>query len=348
MNRKQIITSIGVALLAIGVVGGVWSGIEAMPKVINNIQMAQAKQDEKEVIYNSEEKIVKLNIDSTTSQIFIKKHNKPNVIVERSGNKEMSTITTESKDNELTIKEEEIKITKETKNVDDIVKYFIEEMYSSYVSEITIYLPEKVNADIETVNGGLTVEDDILLDTLNYDTSSGYINLSSDLNLQNLNIKSQSQISLATNEMSGIKNIKVTGNSVNIHQNNSIENEANLPETLEIKTTNSYYDNYDVTISSISPVAKKLIVDSGSTVQVDLPIVDYKFNFDIKASRGIKFEASEYEKYNNTPVAKYFKNGNSEEDKNLIRELKGLINEEVKDNKEEYVVNIKSAFTVFN
>lgn len=354
MNKKHVITIVGVAFLTVGVVGGIWSGIEAMPKVINNVQTARAKQNEKEVLYNSEEEIVKLNIDATVSNVFIKRHDNPNVIVERSGEKEISNITAESKNNELTIKEEVRDITKETKNVDDIVRYVIDEMYSSHSSQIIVYLPEKVNVDVKTSYTGLIVEDDILLDTLNYDTSSGYINLNSDVNLKNLNIKSKSDVSLATNEISGINTVKVTADSVSINSNSSIGNESNIPENMEINTTSQYYDNYSVSINSNYPVAKNLIIDSVSTVSIDLPIVDYKFNFDVKSSRGIRYESSDYEKYNNTPLEKYFEDEsneeyiNDEQDKDLAKELKGLINQETQANENEYFIKVKSAYTVFN
>lgn len=345
MNRKQIITSIGVAFLAIGVVGGTWAGIQAMPKVINNVHIAQLKQEEAQVLYNSDKTITKLNIDSKVSSISIRKHDNPNVIVERRGDKGLSTITATDENNELMIKEEPQNTIKETKNIDDIVRYFIDEMYSAKYSEIIVYLPEKVDADIKTSYTGLAVMDDILLDTLNYETSSGNISLSSDLNLKSLNIKSLSEISLVTTEMEGIKNVKVTADSVNIHGENSVDNDSNIPESIEIKTSSKDYDYYAVTISSNTPVAKKIVIDSSSTVEIDLPIVDHKFNFDIKSSRGIEFEASEYD---NTSVAKYFKDTEYEDEKDLIREFKGLINEESKDKKEEYLVNINSAFTIFN
>lgn len=350
MNKKQIITSVGVALLTVGVVGGIWSGIQAMPKVINNVQIAQAKRDEAQILYNSDEKITKLNIDSKVSSISIRKHDKPNVLVEKRGNKENSNITTESSNNELVIKEEQKNTIKETKNVDDIVRYFIDELYSQYQSEIIVYLPEKVNMDIKTDYNGFAVLDDIILDTLNFETVSGHISLSSDIKLENLNIKSSSDMSIGIDEISGANNVKITSRTVNIHDGNFVEDEANLPETLEIKTTDKYDTSY---IGSSTPVAKNLIIDSPSTVALELPIVDYKFNFDIKSARGISFEASEmnYEKYNNTPVEKYFKDENNEdyeEDKDLTKELKGLMNEELKDNENEYFIKIKSAYTVFN
>ncbi|MGL5348888.1 MAG: hypothetical protein ACRDA3_16175, partial [Peptostreptococcaceae bacterium] len=328
----------------------IWSGIQAMPKVINNVQIAQAKIDEAQILYNSDEKITKLNIDSKVSSVSIRKHDKPNVLVERRGNKENSNITTEGGNKELIIKEEQKSTIKETKNVDDIVRYFIDELYSPYQSEIIVYLPEKVNADIKTEHNGFVVLDDVFLDTLNYETSSGYISFNVDIKLENLNIKSSSDVSLSRSEISGIKNIKIASRTVNIHDGNFVEDETKLPENIEIKTTEQYDTSY---IASNTPVAKNLVIDSPATVVIDLPIVDYKFNFDIKSSRGISFEASEmnYEKYNNTAVEKYFKDINSEdyeEDRDLVKELKGLINEEVKDNENEYFVKVKSGYTTFN
>lgn len=345
MNRKHIITSIGVAMLAVGVVGGVWSGIQAMPVVINNVLIAQAKIDEPEIIYNSNEPITKLNIDSNVSHINIKKHDKPNIIVERKGNKEASTITTNGVNNELTINEERQNVIKETKNIDDIVKYFIDELYSSSLSEIIVYLPEKVNADIKTEYNGLGIMDDILLDTLNYETENGYISLSEDVNLENLNIKSSSDISIASSEISGIKNVKIISRTVNMHNGNYIEDETKIPEKVEIRTTNEYDTSY---INVSTPVAKELVIDSPSAVEVNLPILDYKFNFDIKTSRLIEFEYSEEnsKKYGNSPLEKYFEDTEAKYEN--AKEIKGLINESLENNSNEYFVKIKSADVIFN
>ena len=38
MSKKRIVTGIGVVLLTTGIIGCIWSGIVAMPKVINNFQ----------------------------------------------------------------------------------------------------------------------------------------------------------------------------------------------------------------------------------------------------------------------------------------------------------------------
>ena len=67
MKKNKIITSIGVVLVSIGVVGGVWSGIVAMPKMINNWEINQEKETKPEVIYNNQNQIRKLNIDANVS-----------------------------------------------------------------------------------------------------------------------------------------------------------------------------------------------------------------------------------------------------------------------------------------
>lgn len=347
MNKKNIITIVGVAFFTIGVIGTTWSGIDAMPKLINKYQIAHNKENEKVVLYNSEEKITKLNIDSTVSNVIIRKHDKSNVIVQRSGNKEISTITAKNNNNELIINEETKSTNKELKNIDDIVKQFIDNMYSTYNSDIIVYLPEKVNANIKTDYRGVIVEDDILLDNFNYETTSGYISLIGDLNLENLSIKSLSNVSLTTDEIRGIKNINIVANTVGIRDENYIGDDVNIPENINIKTTSTYYEDNSINIKSNTPVAKNIVIDSSTIVSLELPIVDYKFNFDINTSRGIKFEASDSDKYNNTFVEKYFEDEDTEDEKYLSKEFVGLINEDLKDNENEYIVNINSSYVVF-
>ena len=342
MSKKHIaISIIGASLLTIGTVGGIWSGINTMPKVINDIQVGINKQSQEEVIYNSTQNIDKLNIDLTQSHVVIKKHDKQNVIIERSGNKEISNITTENKNNELIIKEETKKVTRETKSIDDMVRYFINEMYSSYNSQVTIYLPKKVNVDIKTDYNSVSVNNDVILNTLNYETYSGSIVFDSNVNFENLNIKSDTDISLGVDEISGIKNINIISNYVNIHEGKSIVSEDDIPENMVIKTNSN--DNRDIIIESNIPLAKNFVIESNSRVFIDLPIVDYKFNFDIEASRNIEFEADDDEKYYNTPVEKYFVDNNQ----TLLKEFKGLINEELSQNKNEYFVKIRSSHTIF-
>ena len=46
MNKNRIITSIGVVLLTTGIIGSILSGINTIPKIINNVQMAHEKFNE--------------------------------------------------------------------------------------------------------------------------------------------------------------------------------------------------------------------------------------------------------------------------------------------------------------
>jgi hypothetical protein len=72
------------------------------------------------------------------------------------------------------------------------------------------------------------------------------------------------------------------------------------------------------------PLAKNLKINSDDIVELELPISDYKFNFDINTSNGINvYNDSIYDKISNK--------------KNFV----GFINENL-DNDEEYIIKIKS------
>ena len=102
------------------------------------------------------------------------------------------------------------------------------------------------------------------------------------------------------------------------------------------------YDN-SVNINTNLPIAKNLDITSEENVDLKLPISDYKFNFDVKASNDIYFDEESKVKYMGTSVDKYL-DSNYRFDKN---ELKGVINENPKDNSSEYFVNIRSANVSF-
>ena len=120
-----------------------------------------------------------------------------------------------------------------------------------------------------------------------------------------------------------------------------------MPENLSIKTTNNEYNMDSVNIDTSAPVAKNLYIDTRSMVNIELPIVDYKFNFDINASRGIAFNTDNIDKYRNTSVERYFEEGNNQDESSLPKELKGVINNQLVNNENEYFVKINSSYTVF-
>lgn len=354
MNKKHIVTSIGVVLLTTGVIGGIWSGIDAMPTVINNVQMAEEKYNKEEVIYKSELNLTKLNIDSNISNVIIKKYNGKDVVVERNGNKGLSNITAEEKNNELTIKEELNDNRKLAKNIDDIVRYFVSKMYVPHYSEMTVYIPEDLDINVSTNNGMLYITEGIKLNNVNFNTQYGGISLNKESKVKNLNIKSDSDIPLQVSEIYCAENMNVEANSVYINDDNYSNADSKIPESVKISVTNDHYENDNVSINTKSPIAKNLTIDSKSTVELELPLLDYKFNFDIKTSRGIGFNDYNYEKYMGTILEKHFKynededNYDSEEEGYKQKELVGLINEELKDDPTGYNVNIKSAIVRFD
>ena len=149
MNKKRIVTGVGVVLLITGIVGSIWSGIEVMPKLINDAQAMQNNLNQQEVLYKGKIDLAKLNINSKVSNIIIKKYDGKDVIVERSGNKNLSTITTKESGSELTIDEEFNNNNSNLgKSIDDIVRYLVDELYKTAYKRYREKYPNKDFASI--------------------------------------------------------------------------------------------------------------------------------------------------------------------------------------------------------
>ena len=119
--------------------------IEVMPKLINDAQAMQNNLNQQEVLYKGKIDLGQSWIQiSKVSNIIIKKYDGKDVIVERSGNKNLSTITTKESGSELTIDEEFNNNNSNLgKSIDDIVRYLVDELYTSHNSDITVYTPER-------------------------------------------------------------------------------------------------------------------------------------------------------------------------------------------------------------
>ena len=187
MNKGKVVTTIGAILLTTGVIGGAYSGVIAFPTVVNNMQNAESNLNKEEVLYKGQVNLTKLNINAKNSNITIKKYDGQNVIVERGGDKTISTITAKENGNELNITEEAIN-PHFGKNIDDMVKNFINHMYLSHHSEITVYIPNNVDINVKTYHGRLNVYDSNI-NNLNFNTSSGRLELNENCHINNLNIK---------------------------------------------------------------------------------------------------------------------------------------------------------------
>ncbi len=81
-------------------------------------------------------------------------------------------------------------------------------------------------------------------------------------------------------------------------------------------------------------------------MDLNLPIADYKFNFDIKTSNNIYFDNESINKYLGTSLENNLK---YRDDEYILNQssLEGLINEKLIDNPNEYLVNIRSANVEF-
>lgn len=349
MNKKRIVTGVGVVLLITGIVGSIWSGIEVMPKLINDAQAMQNNLNQQEILYKGQIDLAKLNINSKVSNIIIKKYDGKDVIVERSGNKNLSTITTKESGSELTIDEEFNNNNSNLgKSIDDIVRYLVDELYTSHNSDITVYVPDNVDINVNTNNGGLNVSD-VNINNLNFNTSNGSIALNENCNINNLTIKSNGFINLKVREVYCTDNLSIECTYVNIYEDTFVNNESKVPESVKILINKKYSsnDNDSVVINTNLPIAKNLEITSNETVDLNLPILDYKFNFDIKASNSISFDKNSKNKYLGTSLEKYFKSSNNEYRLNQTS-FKGLINEDLMSNPTEYFVNIRSANVKFN
>ena len=349
MNKNRIITSIGVVLLTTGIIGSILSGINTIPKIINNVQMAHEKFNEEEILYKSEMNLAKLDINLKTSNVTIKKYDGKNVIVQRNGNKGLSTITTKESNDKLTINEEFSNNKNLIKSIDDIVRYFVNEIFTSSYSDITVYIPENIDVNINTDNTKVYI-DDMKLNNVDFNTSYGNISLGQDSQVKNLNIKS-TDIFLNIYDIHYAENINIESVGVDINGYNTISQDAKIPKNIKIKASSDYYDDINIDINTNIPIAKNLYIESNSTVSLDLPLLDYKFNFDIKTSKGIDFSDDE-DKYRKTVLEKYFNYDEDEgidEDKEYKqKDFIGLINDELKDNPTEYGINIKSSIVKFD
>ena len=347
MSKKRIVTGIGVVLLTTGIIGCIWSGIVAMPKVINNFQIAQDELDKEEVLYKGEINLDRLNINSKVSNVIIKKYDGKDIIVERSGNKDSSTITTKEDNNELTINEESKNHKISSKSIDDMVRYFLNEMYKPYYSKITVYVPDNININVNTDNGPLYIED-INVNNLNYNTSYGQISLNENSHINNLNIKSYGNISLKVREVYSTNNLNIECSDINIYEDTIIKDNYKVPENVKILINKDYTDSEDdsVVIDTNLPIAKKLDITSNEDVELHLPILDYKFNFNINALNKIYVDEDSKNKYSDTPLEKYL-----EVDDDIHRVNKstfeGVINGKFANDSSEYFVNIKGANVEF-
>lgn len=329
MNKKVSIFAI--ILIIIGIIGSVWTGLDAVPKVINFAFEKRSELSKEHCIYEKNIEINEISVYTQLSNIEIRKHDKNTVKITKIGTDRSVNYDFKHMNNKLELKEEydnsydEFKI----RNFEDLFNTTIENMFSNYRNQIIIYVPNDVDINVVTREGDLLISDDVLLNNVFYKTEVGNFTNNIDLKegyiLDKLQINSSNSISLGINEIIGIKNIDIESRDLNIHSNRNeiyINNPENyIPENINI--INNNIDNSseeEIWIDASIPLAKNVNIDAlNSFVHLDMPIRKYKINFDIKSYENIDLECLFENRILDESSRPKYEN---------IKDLKGILNEQ--------------------
>lgn len=340
MKFNKKLTIFAIILIIIGIIGSVWSGINAVPYFINTLSKIERDSNKEQMLYNEQIIINKIDISTKDTDITIKKHNKPEVVVSKKGNLKYKSYDINKEETKLTIKENtsEKNSTYRIKNLNDLVDVGVEEIFSRGNEQLIIYVPEEIDINVSTRLGDFNIENDIFLDSVVFKTLSGRISMPQEVKeLNNLDIVSNENIELSMCEILGIKNVNIESRYAYIHSNENdifIDNIENyIPENLTINQKSDKEYEYSIGIDTDTPVAKNLSINNYSgDVNLSLPIDSYKIIFDIKSSDGITIDNLENE------------NDISKE----IKSINGLLNKSLENLEQEYKVNIKGRLVYIN
>lgn len=225
-------------------------------------------------------------------------------------------------------------------------------MFSGDYREIVIYVPNNVDINVSSVDSSLLVYDNVASSNITYKTSYGRFErviTENNINkLDTLNLISSNNLELSTKSVLGVKNVNIETESLDIsseYEDIFVNNvEQYIPENINIKEKigrNSHYDN-NFSIYCDFPIAKNLDIEvPNSKVSLSLPVNKYKFNCDIKSKERIEEINDESEEYNDSSIEYEHSEENHNAYKN-IREIKGLLNENLSNLEQEYTIKINS------
>ncbi|MGL5328171.1 MAG: hypothetical protein ACRDD7_02805 [Peptostreptococcaceae bacterium] len=341
MNKKLTIFSI--VLIITGIIGTIGFSISSVPYFIDTANQINEEINKESVIFNENINADTLNINVKNSTVVVKKHDSSNFLVTQTGSKENFKYEIKNMENELYITQNEGKIKadyKSIKTLKDLTDYLMQNVYSN---SIVVYVPTNVNLKVNTNTGGLNIENDILLNNVAFNTSTGYISLPKQIkDLDKLDIKSNGSIRLSVLELLGIKDVNIKANYLDIYSNDEdifIDNiENHIPQNINISNNKNY--SGQMYIQADAAIANNLNIDAqNSYIDLDLPIKKYNTNFNLKTSDGIELynlvnegiiSESQYTEYSD------------------IRELDKIFNNNVEQSDKEYKVNIKAQFIELN
>ncbi|MCC0783248.1 DUF4097 family beta strand repeat protein [Clostridioides sp. ES-S-0108-01] len=351
MNKKLAIFA--TVLLVIGIIGTTWSGILVMPSLINFGLEKEIELKKENKLYQEKVNIDKLDVSVDNINVMIKKSSSEDVRVTTRGNNEFYKYSVTLQDKTLVVKGErksENKI-KKIKNFDQLLNTSINSMFSHDYRELIIYVPNNVDINASSISSYLFVYDNVASNNITYKTSYGSFSRAITENkvnrLENLNLISNSNLSLSTKSILGVKNVNIESESLDIssdYEDVFINNlEEYIPENVNIKEKIGRSSNYDSEFNLYSniPIAKYLYIEvPNSKVSLDIPVNKYKFNCDIKSKEVIE-EFNNDEEYNNDSYDYEHSEGHSNKYRN-IREIKGLLNKNLSNLEKEYTIKINS------
>jgi hypothetical protein len=309
VNKK--ISIVAIVMLVVGIIGTAWSFLYATPSISDFRAEKEYQASQEYNIFEEKVDINKLAINSYSTNITIKHHNKDSVLVTKRGVTNNLNYSISNKDKTLIVEEDKNRIYgKEITDIDSMVRTFIDEIFVYEDISIIIYLPNKVDLNLAIGSGDLNIKDDIFLNEFKLTSDSRFIGDSLPKEIQNLktlNIKSYNDISMPVTSIIGIKDITLTSNSVGIYSNDDemiIENiESKLPENITIlEQVGDDGRGGDVNIDSQIPVAKNLNIEApNSQLTLTLPTNKYKFNYNVHSEQrnDINFDGPEYDEDGN-------------------------------------------------
>lgn len=338
MNKK--ISIVAIVMLVVGIIGTTWSLLYATPS-INDYANEKRKQANQEYnIFEERADINNLEINSDVADIEIKHHNKNTVLIARKGMTDNLDYKISQNDKTLLIEEEQSNNnSKNFKNIDSMLKSFLDEIFTMQDHSIVVYLPNRVDLKLVTGYGRVEIKDDIFLNefTLISTNDIGGFSFSKEIqNLQNLNLMSSNYISFNVTDIIGIKNVRLSSPSVNITSNDDefvIDDiESKLPENLTIMESDlGERQTGEVYINSKVPIAKNLNIEAkNSLLDLSLPTEKYKFNYNIHSEQKINIK--------NPDFIEYDENGDEIQEEKI--DIDGIVNKALE--KLEVQYNVKA------
>ncbi|MDB8801697.1 hypothetical protein PN294_05745 [Romboutsia sp. 1001216sp1] len=328
MNKKVTIFSI--ILIVIGIVGTIYFSISSVPYFTQTISNIEKSLDKEQVIYNKNISIENLDVKTKVSNIIIEKYEGHEVRVVKKG---ISNYNIKEDGNKLSIVENEKEYNyKISNNLEEFIENVINAFYYNNSQSLIIYVPNNINVNASTDHARLSIENNLLLDSVYYKTINGYISLPKGMKtLKNLDIKSNGHIYLSTEELIGIDNVNIESGGIEIYSaQNEIfvdDIEKFIPKTINITQNSNSSSN--INIDTNIPVAKELNINAyNSSVYINIPSKNYNFSVDMKSISGINVS--------NMLIDEHYRN-----DENL-KELKGTLNKENLNNEEKYIINVKA------